>query len=877
MKKLFLLGYLLLWFCGASLANHITGGEMYYTYEGQTGGENNYQVTLKLFRDCNAPIGSAQLDPTVIIAVYDKATGGLVRQYTVQQSGFETLKPASLDPCITNPPIVCYEVGYYSVRVVVPPSASGYTITYQRCCRITGINNITPNSNQHGATYTAEIPGTTSESSGPVNNSARFMGNDLVVICANSFFSYDFSAVDGDGDGLRYSFCNAYTGGSQGNAVPNPPSAPPYSSVPYNIPFNGLAPLGSLVTINKLTGEVSGIAPGPGIYVVTVCVEEVRNGRVIATQRKDLQIKIGDCNIAQAVPVVFDETGERLRPEVAGCYSFTYTFNNDVPPNPLIRTYYWEFSDGAVYTVPNPKHTFADTGVYTVKLTINRDEQCGADSTVTLKVYPGFSPGFDFSGICVGKPTRFNDVTTTRYGSVNSWRWDFGNLNATEDTSRLRNPTYTYTEALKYGAQMIVTTDKGCMDTVTKQIDILTRPPLQLPFKDTLICNGDSLQLQAIGGGVFTWTPGTRIINAGSATPTVYPTATTNYFVQLDDQGCIANDTVRVRVVNFVTLQAMPDTTICSGDSLRLSANTDGLRFLWSPSGNMNNPAALRPTVRPVATTTYTIQSTIGKCASTDNVTVTLVPYPVADAGPDTVICYNTPAQLKGSHDGRTFTWSPSSSLSGANTLTPVARPAGTTAYVLSSFDTRGCPKPGRDTVLVVVNPEVVAYAGSDTAVVVGQSLQLNANGGESYNWLPPTGLSNASVANPVGQYDGSIDSIRYRVTVRDAIGCTDEATVTVKIFKSNPKVFVPSAFTPNSDGKNDVLRPIAVGLSKILYFRVYNRWGQMVFETTVNGKGWDGKVKGLLQGSETYAWIVKGEDFLGKTVFEKGTTTLIR
>jgi gliding motility-associated-like protein len=253
------------------------------------------------------------------------------------------------------------------------------------------------------------------------------------------------------------------------------------------------------------------------------------------------------------------------------------------------------------------------------------------------------------------------------------------------------------------------------------------------------------------------------------------------------------------------------------------------------------------------------------------------VPYPKADAGADTVVCYNTIAQLQGSHDGSSFFWSQAESLNGAGTLTPTTRPQMTTSYVLTSFDTRGCPKPGRDTVVITVNPEVFAFAGRDTAIVVGQPLQLNATGGEAYTWSPPTGLSNTTINNPVGSYDGSIDSIRYTVNVKDAIGCSDEATMLVKVFKTAPRVFVPTAFTPNGDGKNDVVKPIAVGLTRIEYFRVYNRWGQLVFETTINGKGWDGKIKGMLQGSETFAWIVKGQDFTGKTVFEKGTVTLLR
>lgn len=885
MKKFFLFSTLLL-FCGVSFANHITGGEMYYTLQSRNGNDYTYQITLKLYRDCNAPVGSAQLDPSVLIGVYEKVGGSyrFFKSFNVSQTRFERQNLGAPSPCIANPPAVCYEVGYYTFTTTLAGSPGGYTASYQRCCRITGINNIVSNSNQYGATYTAQIPGTDVSSTGPVNNSAKFSGVDTVIVCASNYFCYNFGASDVDGDQLRYSFRSAYVGGSQGNSVPNPSDATKpnsdggYLSVPYRSPFNPGQPLGPGVSVDTKTGMMCGVAPGPGIYVVTVGVDEIRSGKVIATQRKDLQIKVGDCNVAKSVPAIFDINGIKIRPEVAGCRSFTYTFANDVPPNPLIHTYYWEFSDGATYTVSNPKHTFADTGVYTIKLVINRGEECGDSATSVLRVYPGFFPGFVSAGICAGKPTRFTDTTATRYGVVNNWQWDFANSAASDDTSRSKSPTYTFPAEGTYNVQLVVATDKGCLDTVTKQISILTKPPLSFPFKDTLICNGDSLQLHAEGEGIFTWAPVGRMLNANTADPTVFPATTTKYSVQLNDQGCINQDTVRVRVVDFVTLQAMPDTVICTTDAVRLLASSDGLRFLWSPAATIvDDPTQQSPLARPTDKTTYTVEARIGRCVSRDDVTVTLVPYPVANAGLDTTICYNTTAQLVGSHDGKSFSWTPSGSLLNAGTLTPVARPTNATAYVLTAFDDKGCPKPGRDTVVVTVNEEVIAYAGRDTAVVVGQPLQFDARGGESYVWQPDEGLSNAAVANPIGLYDGGTDSVRYQVTVYDAAGCADQATILVKIYKSNPRVFVPTAFTPNRDGKNDLVRPIAVGLTKLEYFRIYNRWGQLVFETTENGRGWDGKLGGTEQGSGTYVWIVKGKDFLGKVVFDKGMVTLIR
>jgi len=258
-------------------------------------------------------------------------------------------------------------------------------------------------------------------------------------------------------------------------------------------------------------------------------------------------------------------------------------------------------------------------------------------------------------------------------------------------------------------------------------------------------------------------------------------------------------------------------------------------------------------------------------------VKVVVVPYPYVNAGTDEIICYNTQVQLNGSVAASNFFWKPQGSLNDPKILNPVAHPPFTTNYILTATDTLGCPKPGYDTVLVTVLPKVRASAGRDTMIIAGQPLQLNASGGENYLWVPPIALNNATIANPVASLNGSLDSIRYKVYVTNMEGCLDSATILVKIFRTVPKIFVPTGFTPNGDGLNDVLKPIAVGIERIEYFRVYNRWGQLVFSTTINGHGWDGKIKGKEQNSNTYVWMVKAVDYLGKPVFQKGTATLIK
>src|SRR4051812_9449506 len=262
-------------------ADHITGGEMYYTFIGVANNENLYKCTLKLFMRCNS--GRQFANPT-IVSIFSKATGIRIRDVTVQLINQQQISLANNNACITNPPVVCYEVGLYEFNFSVPPSPDGYILASQVNYRIAGISNLTPGYGLIGATYTAEIPGTSSDAGAPVNNSAHFTGSDLVVVCANNSMSYSFAAQDADGDQLEYSFCEAYQSGTSSQGTASPP--PPYQSVPYGSGFSGSAPLAGLVHINPHSGLITGIAPPAGIYVVTVCVNEIRNGVVIATQRK---------------------------------------------------------------------------------------------------------------------------------------------------------------------------------------------------------------------------------------------------------------------------------------------------------------------------------------------------------------------------------------------------------------------------------------------------------------------------------------------------------------------------------------------------------------------------------------------------------------
>lgn len=845
---------------------------MYYIFNGVTSsGEYQYSVTLKFFMRCAS--GRQFYNPAVI-AVFNKKTNALITTINVPLGTSQTLNLANLDPCITNPPAVCYEVGFYYFNISLPASADGYTLASQVTYRIQGINNLALGYGQTGATYTADIPGQSEVPTAATNNSAVFTGTDLVIVCADNAFSYSFAAKDSDGDKLRYSFCNAYihSNNSPGTSAGIPPGNPPYSSVPYGDPFSGNSPLGKNVKIDSETGLITGIAPAAGAYVVTVCVEEIRNGVVIAIQRKDLQINIAPCTVA----------GATLLPEYMLCKDTRTLSISNFSTGPLIKNQAWTIFDqsGTVLTTstnPAVSYTFPDTGVYQIRLIVNQGEACSDSTTSVAKVYPGLNSKFSFDGVCFSKPTKFTDLSSTTYGNLNLWIWDFGEAAITTDGSTVQSPSYTYTTMGRKYTQLVIGNTFGCRDTVIDYLDIIDKPPLNLAFRDTLICVSDQVQLNTGASGTVSWTPNIYMTNADTKTPTVAPLATTTYYVNLNDNGCLNRDSVKVSVTDHVDLVAMNDTTICEGDTIQLRTVSNGFKYAWTPSTQLSNASLSSPYAITRSTTNYQVTATIGGCAATETITVRTVPYPFVNAGADTMICDQTSAQLHGSTTGSAFHWTPSLTLNTSSRLNPVATPPSSTTYTLVSFDNRGCPKPASDQVFVKVLPVINMTVTHDTAIVSGQPLQLEASGGVRYAWSPGIGLSGNDIANPVVTFHGNSDSIRYLVKVFNEAGCSDSDYVSVKIFRTLPSVFVPTAFTPNNDGRNDQLKPIAIGMQQIQYFNVYNRWGQLVFSTSMNKHGWDGTISGKAQNSGIYVWAVKAIDYTGKAYVQKGTAVLVR
>jgi len=865
MKKIFFIFFLTI-HAYISIANHITGGEMIYEYLGPGSQPNTrtYRITLKLFRDEHTT--GAPMPPSVFIGIFDNDNNS---QFPGDDHPFIVSINAQDEPvrineypqCVRNPPSLDYHVGSYSLLIELPNNTSGYTAAYQTCCRVTPLSNVFTNSGLGGgtgSTYDCVIPPF-------IDNSPKF-ASSIDLICFNRDFTLDFSATDDDGDSLVYSFVEAYNGGPAQNAGNLNPDAPPYNSVLYLNTFSATFPLGSLAGINSSTGVISGIAPPAGKYVVSVGVKSYRNGKYVGEHRKDFIVNVGDCDVAGATLA--------LKPVV--CNSYSVNFNNE-NPSPLNQTFFWDFGDPKsgvlnTSTLAGPTHQYSDTGVFIYKLVVNRGQPCSDSTTQVIKVYPGFYPGFTSKGQCRNTPIKFTDTSKSKYGTINSWTWDFGDAQTAGDTSHQNNPSYIYTNTGNYNVQLAVTDSKGCYDKTIVTVDINDRPDFSIG-NDTLICSIDTLQLKATGTGSFFWTPAYNINNQNVASPLVSPDTPTKYYASFSDAyGCKGTDSVFIDVKDFVTLNAGNDTTICKTDAIALSPVSDALRYEWAPTNTLDNSNLKNPTAIPLDNTTYTVTASIGKCKSVDAITVKLIPYPLANAGNDSTICIGSSVQLNAS-GGSFYKWSPAFFLDNPNIANPAASPIHDINYTVTVSDTLGCPKAVSDAVVIHVL-ELVADAGpADTSVVINQPLQLNASGGEVYLWTPSVGLSNSATSNPIANLS---NSQQYVVTVYQS-GCFDTDTINITVYKVEPGLYVPNAFTPDNNGLNDVFRPVPIGMKTLSYFRIYNRWGKLLFSSSQIGRGWNGTFQGKPQEGGVYVWIAEGIDYLNKKVSKKGSVVLIR
>lgn len=344
-----------------------------------------------------------------------------------------------------------------------------------------------------------------------------------------------------------------------------------------------------------------------------------------------------------------------------------------------------------------------------------------------------------------------------------------------------------------------------------------------------------------------------------------------------DDLGCTTSFTTTVGLTVNLSLTPQADLHMCEGTSVQMQTVTNATQFAWSPRLGLSDTTIANPVANPAVTSQYTLVAVLGRCTTYDTVIVNVHTAPVPDAGPDGDICYGQSYVLQGS-GGTQYTWTPPLYLSSTAGANPVSTPTRSTVYTLSVADAIGCQSLVTDEVRVAVKRTMkITTFPFDTIAHPGAQFRLRTQSpGVSFSWSPATGLSDANVPDPVVTVGAVGEDIQYEVVAVDQEGCKAEGYVKIRVYKG-PEIYVPTGFTPNGDGRNDLFVPVPVGIDHYNYFRVFNRWGQLVFSTSRMHTGWDGRLGGREQPTGTYIWMVEGVTADNRLISKKGTVTLIR
>lgn len=439
------------------------------------------------------------------------------------------------------------------------------------------------------------------------------------------------------------------------------------------------------------------------------------------------------------------------------------------------------------------------------------------------------------------------------------------------------------------GPEVVIGFDLEPPTTIVKSVCFQHNSMVQMSGTMGTYYPNPALQWQQSTDNGITWTDIPGATNAVYARTFSVPD-TFLFRLSGGDASTIANPNCRV-VSNTrrVEVDGLPrnytitnNSPVCAGQDLQFNAE-GAATYIWTgPNGFYDNipfPHIFNSSLNDSGMY-YVEVFSLGGCRITDSTYVTIIGTNV-DAWPDTAICKGESVMLRASA-GVSYEWSPSTALSGTTIINPRVTPETTTVYTVKVTDGYGCS----DTAMLKV--EIVNATAVKAKINVADFLcrpydsltfsDRSTGAIKNYNWNFGNGQTSTS-ANPPTQFytiPNGQNSYVARLAVMDTAGCTDTAYHFIEVV-DNCYIAVPTGFTPNNDGRNDFLYPLNAYKATNLHFRVYNRNGQLVFETTDWSRKWDGRIGGVEQPTGVYVWMLDYNDTSGKRIFLKGTSTLIR
>ncbi|MCZ2299369.1 MAG: PKD domain-containing protein [Chitinophagales bacterium] len=530
----------------------------------------------------------------------------------------------------------------------------------------------------------------------------------------------------------------------------------------------------------------------------------------------------------------------------------------------------WNFGDGTIVVTSNVStvyHTYNTSGLFIPKVTLKSNYNCnvllnGVDTIKVDYVVAGFKNNVQQK--CGYSTVQFTDTSRIYFTPV-TYYWEFGD----GTFSNLKNPSHVYTSTNTWAVKLTVTSVSGCISTINKNIFIkVDDKPNASILAPTTACTQKPVLYQAqINANdsitVMHWTFSNGFVTNGVTVNNTY-TSTGNFTATLiagTVNGCMDTVSKSIIINPSPAVIASNDVKICKGQSVQISAS-GATTYSWSPiNSTLSCTNCPNPIANPLVTTLYTITGTNNfGCTNTDSVLVTVAqPIHLSVSNNDT-ICIGQSSQLSVS-GGATYIWSPNATLNNSTSSAPIATPTVTTKYRVIGFDGYNC---FQDTayVTVAVGKYPTITLGADKTLATGTPLPLvsQVTNGPITKWV--WGPSSASLncfdcPQPIATIK---KEICYTVEAYNLYKCVAKDTLCVKVFCENSQVFIPNAFTPDADGVNDVLMVRAQGIKTIKHFRVFNRWGQVVFDKSNFPPndvafGWDGNINGKPAAPDVYVY----------------------
>ncbi|MEM1217561.1 MAG: PKD domain-containing protein [Bacteroidota bacterium] len=597
-------------------ATHIVGGEMNYTCLGN----DQYEITLTVFRDCFNGAPGAFFDDPAAIGVFDGQTNELVQSILIPWDPVlnDTLDPVLSSECFVAPPNVCVHTTTYTTIVTLPPQIGGYQLAYQRCCRNVTISNIVGPLDT-GATFGVFI---SEKALLECNTNAQFQEWPPLYICVNEPINFSQAAFEPDGDSIVYKMCTPLEGASPANPQPQPPNNPPYQEItwidpPYNIDnmLNGTTG-GDPLTIDPVTGLLTGTPNTIGQFVVGVCVDEFRDGELISTTRRDFQYNVGECGQTTSAFFVPD-----LECDLTVDFTNQSTNAND------FEWYFDIINDPtAVGSATNPTYTYPDSGTYTIMLIAEPNSECADTTFEQVNVqYNSLVPSFFYTNdecsdslVIQMQNTSFDSIY-----SITDYEW----VTSNGQMSDLAEPIFVFPETGNYIVTLTITNEIGCEQSFPAIIPVELIEE-ELPADTLFLCPGDSIELNPLFDDQYgyLWNPTATLNDSTLANPTASPDSTTTYGVTIiDSADCSIVREITVLVPEIIEIDAGPDTTTCEPSVIVFAQSDQAQSYQWAldPDINIIISVVDSALVTPFGETDYYVQATdpFG-CTARDTVTV---------------------------------------------------------------------------------------------------------------------------------------------------------------------------------------------------------------------------------------------------------------